>query len=102
MEKAVIISFEFDYLKELRELAPDIEMMYLVGKPTKDAVDMCVENGNTGLDFNGKNLLLGVSALQYAKEKGLKIGAWTVDNTISADILTAAGVDLITTNRILP
>lgn len=101
-EKAVIISFEFDYLKELRELSPDIEMMYLVAKPTKEAVDMCVENGNTGLNFYGLNLLNGGKALKYAKEKGLKIAAWTVDNTILADILTAAGVELITTNRILP
>lgn len=102
IEKAVIISFEFDYLKELRGLSPDIEMMYLVGKPTKEAVDMCVENGNTGLNFYGLNLLPGAKALKYAKEKGLKIAAWTVDNTILADILTAAGIELITTNRILP
>ncbi|MCH5190647.1 MAG: hypothetical protein J1F23_00640 [Oscillospiraceae bacterium] len=102
IEKAVIISFELDYLKELRELSPDIEMMYLVGKPTKEAVDMCIENGIDGLDFYGLNVIPGAKAVKYAKEKGLKLAAWTIDNTVLADILTAAGVELITTNRILP
>ncbi len=101
-EKAVIISFDFDYLKEVRKLDADIKMMYLVNEVTKDTVDMCVENGNIGIDFGKKKMLSGIGAVKYAKEMGLEIGAWTVDDTITADFLAAIGVNIITTNRIIP
>lgn len=102
IEKAVVISFGFDYLTELQKVNSEIELMYLAKKPDKKIVDMCVENGNMGIDFKFENYILCIGALNYAKEKGLRLGAWTVDDTISSDIMRAAGVELITTNRILP
>ncbi|MGN0468386.1 MAG: glycerophosphodiester phosphodiesterase [Acutalibacteraceae bacterium] len=102
LDKAIVISFNFDYLKALREIDSSIEMMYLVKKFDKATVDMCAENGNIGIDFKCQDYIFSISAFNYAKEKGLKLGAWTVDNTIYSDVMRAAGVDLITTNRIIP
>lgn len=102
IKKAVVISFSFDYLLELQKVNSEIELMYLAKRPDKKIVDMCVENGNIGIDFKFENYILCIGALNYAKDKGLHLGAWTVDDTISSDIMRAAGVELITTNRILP
>ena len=100
--KAVLISFNFDYLLEMRKIDKDIEMMYLVKIFNKETVDKCKENGNIGIDFKYQDTIFNISSLKYAKKQGLKIGAWTVDNTIYADIMRLAGAQLITTNRIIP
>lgn len=102
LEKAIIISFNFDYLLEMRRIDKDIEMMYLVKIFNKETVDKCKENGNIGIDYKYQDTIFNLSSLKYAKQQGLKIGAWTVDNTIYSDIMCWAGNDLITTNRILP
>ncbi|MGN1443802.1 MAG: glycerophosphodiester phosphodiesterase [Acutalibacteraceae bacterium] len=101
-QKAVIISFEKEYLETLRPLLPDTEMMLLVHTPTKESIDFCLKNGNTGIDYNYKNLYKSISALRYAKENGVKIGAWTIDNPLYADFAVRFGAELITTNKILP
>ena len=102
LDKVVIISFNFDYLTQLQTLNPNLNMMYLIKNPTKETVDMCVENGNMGIDFYGPNLIKCSGAIKYAKQKELQIGAWTIDDTLTMDVLRMAGVDLITTNRIIP
>ena len=101
-KKAVIISFEAEYLEKLRSLLPDTEMMLLVHTPTKENIDFCLKNGNTGIDYNHKDLYKSLGALRYAKENGVKIGAWTVDNPLYADFAVRFGAELITTNKILP
>lgn len=101
-KKAVIISFEKEYLEKLRPLLPETEMMFLVHAPTKENIDFCLKNGNTGIDYNHKDLYKSISALRYAKENGVKIGAWTVDNPLYADFAVHFGAELITTNKILP
>ncbi|MBQ8029201.1 MAG: hypothetical protein IJ262_07320 [Clostridia bacterium] len=101
-EKCVVISFNFDYLLEVQKYSPETELMYLISKPTMEAVDRCAENGKIGFDFNYKKAYMRPGVIKYAKEKGLKLGAWTVDNTIDCDLMRAFGVEIITTNRILP
>ncbi len=101
-KRAVIISFEKEYLEEYRKLDKEIKMFYLSSKPSKEDVDWCVENGNTGLNFNHHNFYKCLGALKYAKEKGLTLAAWTVDSTILCDIMVLLGVEIITTNKILP
>lgn len=102
LDRAVLISFNFDYLKEAQKYCGTMKMMYLLHSVTKEDVDLCAENGNIGIDFNYKKYFSSKKAIAYAKEKGLALGAWTVDNTIASDRMVAAGVTLITTNRIIP
>lgn len=101
-DKAVLISFEFDYLLEARKYSDSVKLMYLLKLVTKKDVDKCIENGNIGIDFDYVYYPLSASAIKYAKDNGLTLGAWTVDNTSVMDILVFSGVKYITTNKILP
>ena len=100
-DDAAIISFYKDYLEEYRKLDSEIEMLYLAVAPTKEEIDWCAEN-NFGINFNCYCLYKSFPAVMYAKEKGITMGAWTVDIPIIADVMALLGVDYLTTNKIIP
>lgn len=100
-EKAVIISFTGEYLEAYRELDKDVQMYLLSNEFTKEDVDWCIEN-NFGINFNHKLLYKNVGAVLYAEKQGVKLAAWTVDNTVYKDVMVLFGVDVITTNKIKP
>ncbi len=100
-DKAVIISFTKEYLEKYRELDRNAEIMLLKGTPEKEDVEWCVEY-SAGLDFGYYNVYKCSDALSYAREKGVKLGVWTVDNTAYMDVMVMLGAELITTNKILP
>ena len=100
-DKAVIISFEKEYMEEYRKLESEIEMLYLSTIPTKADIDWCIEN-NSGINFNCWCLYRSFFAIRYAKKNNVKIGAWTVDNPVFADVMVLMGAEYITTNKILP
>lgn len=100
-EKAVIISFTKEYLTAYRELDKDVQMYLLSNEFTKEDVDWCIEN-NFGINFNHKLLYKNVGAVLYAEKQGVKLAAWTVDNTVYKDVMVLFGVDVITTNKIKP
>lgn len=97
---AVIISFDMEALLGIRELNQDIKLMYLTNKLTKEDVDICLENGNIGVDINFGNILKMKDTLKYAQENGLKAGAWTVDFPIICDFINLFDIEYVTTNRI--
>ena len=76
-------------------------MLYLANEPTKEDIDWCVEN-SFGINYNHLCLHKCFGAIRYAKEKGITIAAWTVDNNFFADIMVLFGAEYITTNKILP
>ena len=100
-DKAVIISFEKEYMEEYRKLDSEIEMLYLSKAPTKEEIDWCAEH-NFGINFNQWLLFKSFGAIMYAKRKDMTIAAWTVNNTIFADVMVLVGAEYITTNKILP
>ena len=100
-EKAVIISFTREYLEEYRKLDGETDMMLLSHSPSKEDVEWCLDY-SAGLNFNHKNLYKCFSAVGYAKEKGVKIAAWTVDNTVYKDVMVLFGAQVITSNKIVP
>ena len=100
-EKAVIISFDEEYLEKYRELDTEIEMLLLSSSVEKEDIDWCIEH-NAGINYFYGYLYKNVSALKYAREKGVKIGVWTVDNTVYEDIAVLFGAEIITTNKLLP
>lgn len=98
-DRAVIISYNIDYLETLRALDPDIRMMYLSKELTLEEADRCAALG-LGADVFFVNFAKMSGALKYAQSLGLEIGAWTVDFPIVADFMHLQGIDIITTNRI--
>ena len=90
-----------EVIEEYRKLDSDIEIHYLANEPTKEDIDWCIEN-DFGINFNMWLLYKSFSAIRYAKANDVTIAAWTVDNTIFADIMVLFGAEYITTNKILP
>ena len=100
-DRAVIISFEKEYIEEYRKLDSDVEILYLANYFTKEDVDWCIGN-NCGINFNCWLLYKSIGAIRYAEKNGLKIAAWTVNNTLIGDVMVLFGAEYITTNKIMP
>ena len=98
---AKIISFTKEYLEAYRSLDSEAEILFLSSNPTKQDIDWCIENG-FGINFNFWNYHKCISAIRYARQNDVTIAAWTVDNTIFADVMVLIGAEYITTNKILP
>ncbi len=101
-DRAVIISFDMDALLSVRSLDKDISLMYVTNNLTKEDVDICINNGNIGVDINGGLIFKMADAVKYAQENGLECAAWTIDIPLLADILNFYGIKNMTTNRIMP
>ncbi len=100
-EDAVFISFEREYLEKYRELDGDAQMLLLSSTVTDDDIEWCITHG-AGINFFYGNFYKSAPALKTAREKGIKIGVWTVDNTVFEDIMVLFGAEIITTNKLLP
>lgn len=97
----VLISFERSYLETYRELDSEIEMLLLATEPSTQDVQWCIDH-KAGLNFHFANLARCLSAISMAKTNGIKLAAWTVDNPVYEDVMVLFGIEIITTNKLLP
>jgi len=106
VERATILSFDFPTLIRIGELEPRVPTCALVGKeylerfgtlgPAAAAADIAA----LGVDSAGvRESLLGPELYAALRDRGLGIGAWTVDSPARMRRLAAMGVDFITSNR---
>ena len=100
-DKSEIISFTREYLEQYRKLDKEAEMMLLTSVISVDDINWCIENGVDTVNFNYKNLAKSFSGYRLAREKGLRLAAWTVDNTVYKDVMVLFGVEAITTNKLI-
>lgn len=100
-ERAEIISFTREYLEAYRELDPDSEMQLLTSIITEDAVNWCIENKVDTVSFHYFDFIKGIKGYRLAREKGLRLAAWTVDNTVYKDVMVLFGIEAITTNKLI-
>ena len=99
-DTAIIIDFNSDRVSAMRALDADIEIWFLMNKITDEIMEFVKEN-NTGIGFNF-GIPQNYFYINQAKAEGITLGSWTVDIPFIVDVLNAAGVDYITTNKILP
>lgn len=99
--KLSIISFNREYLQQYRKLDPKVSMMLLVSVISEDDVNWCVENDVDTVNFYYFDFYKSIDGWRLAKQKGLKFGAWTVDNTVYKDVMVLLGADIITTNKLI-
>lgn len=97
----MFISFHLDNLKQIRKLS-DAPVWYLV----KEIDDESIENalnlgGRCGIDFDYKNEANTDEAIKRCIDKGLEMGAWTVNDEESMKRLSDLGVKNITTDCIV-
>lgn len=100
-EKAKIISFDKEYLEKYRKIDREANLMLLINVVTPEDVEWCLENKVDTINFLYINLAKSLKGVQAAKEAGLSLAAWTVDNTVYKDVMVLVGVDTITTNKLI-
>ena len=102
-DKVVYISFHLDNLKKLRELSEDSTLYYLVHTIDEQAINDALSlRGKCGIDFNGNREANTKEIIQQCFDKGLLMGAWTIDTPEALNRMLDCGVTLITTNAIRP
>jgi len=97
LDSVIFISFELDNCTDLRKLAPNNRIQWLIGNKavTEEIITTLVEN-SLDLDIHYKALTPQTVALLHAK--GIAVNCWTCDDKETAEHLVAMGVDFITTN----
>lgn len=100
--ECIYISFEEKDLVELRKLC-DNYMFYLCQEIDDEAIEIAEKIGNCGIDFNANKKVNFENDAEFIKkiqEKGMKIGAWTIDNPDIMKQCLDLGINYITTNAI--
>lgn len=98
-ENAIIISFNSEMIKLIRDLDKNIELWYLVEKITDENINECKVN-NYKLAFNHKKNKEEI--IKKAISQEIVLCAWTVDDLSTLEKLYNLGVKNITTNAITP
>lgn len=100
-DRAEIISFERGYLEAYRKLDSDVQMQLLTKLITADDVNWCIENDVDTVSFLYISFIKSIKGYKLAREKGLRLAAWTVDNTVYKDVMVLIGAESITTNKLI-
>lgn len=96
VNKCVVTSQDINFLKEVNELYPDIEIGYLVSIGLGNYLDIeFVDFYSINYNFVTKSLV------QKLHSKGQKVHVWTVNSTSDVERLTEFGVDNIISDRAL-
>lgn len=89
------ISFSLDAAKEIVRFAPGVPVYYLNGElAPKEAKQL----GFSGIDYHFKTMLKNPQWFKEAKELGLKVNVWTIDDVAVAKEMISLGADFITTD----
>lgn len=92
----VYISFDYDMLKRLIVLDPNVRTQYLKGDV---APNQLKADGMTGLDYHYSVFKKQPEWIDEAKRNDLVLNAWTVDKEADMKWLLEKGFDQITTNE---
>lgn len=92
----VYISFDYNMLKKLIDLNPNVRTQYLRGDVVPDQLKT---DGITGLDYNYSVFKKKPEWIEEAKRNHLVLNAWTVDKEADMKWLLDMGFDQITTNE---
>ena len=98
-EQVIFISFDWKTIVETQKEFPGNKCYWLSSSKSglNKKMEQAVENGLAGLNL--KHSIIDQEIIEMAKEKGLEILTWTVDEPEEAKRLTELGVTGITTNR---
>ncbi len=98
-DKAVFISFNLENLKKMRALS-DAPLYYLVNDIDDEAINDALSlGGKCGIDFKGSTEEENLGEMiDKCVEKGLLLGAWTIDDPEIYKKLVNLNVTLITTD----
>lgn len=90
------ISFDYDILKKVIEVAPGAPTQYLNGDVPPEQLKA---DGISGADYHFSVFQKHPEWIKSAKEKGIALNAWTVNEEKDMRWLLDSGFDYITTNE---
>lgn len=96
-DSAIIISFDYEQLKVIRELDKDIELWFLMGTITPEYIELAKDlGGNVWLspDFEDNTQ----ETIQLAIDAGIPMSFWTVNDLDDARMLYDMGIRYIETD----
>ena len=95
-KRIVYISFSKDILSWIKEKQPKSTVLYLESDLTINAI---VQNKFDGINLHYTSFKMNSQLSATAKNAGLKIGSWTVNELSDLALLQEQGVEWITTNQ---
>ena len=95
-EQVEYISFSMNICKELIRRAPAAQVAYLRGEVSPADLKVL---GFTGLDYHYKVFEKNPTWIQEAKNAGLTVNVWTVDDPAVMQSMIEQNVDFITTDK---
>lgn len=99
-DTVVYISFHLENLKVMRKLT-DAPLYYLASVIDDQAIEDALSiGGKCGIDFDGRKKENTQEIVKECQDKGLLMGAWTIDKAEDLNRMLDWGVTLITTNAI--
>lgn len=100
-DNAIIIDYNVNNLKAIRQLCPNLQMMILCKFVSRKVIAQAEEIGNCGIDVM-HTLLMRNKALADIEKKGLLLNCWTVDRIGTLKKAHKLGAAFVTTNCVKP
>ena len=94
--RAILQSFDFRTLHEMKKLAPEIKLAALYSGPAKSFVEITKEAGADMI--SPEHHLVTAEQVRESHAAGFPVVPWTADTPADWDRLVAAGVDAIITD----
>ncbi|MEX2284897.1 MAG: glycerophosphodiester phosphodiesterase family protein [Gemmatimonadota bacterium] len=101
-ERSVVMSFDWLQLDEVRKQNPGITIAFLADQEDGylDALERARAAGNALVDCNYKLLLANPDLARLARQIGVELVVYTVNDTTAAAALVKQGVRRLTTNEV--
>lgn len=96
-ENSMIISFNIEQLRVLRNLDKEIELWYLTEEVTDSIINDFQDIGDNAI-LAIKSSEVSDESIKYAQNKGITLAAWTVNKTEELERLYNLGIRYITTD----
>lgn len=95
LDCCLIISFDKSILEAIRMENEKVEIAYLSNTMTSADITYCSEKR---FHINVEHTAITKALIEEAHKKDVLVGAWTIDDKTTIDILISNGIDFITTN----
>ena len=95
LENVTFISFVYSNIVKIRKFLPTQSVQFLFSKFDDEIIETLIVN-RIDIDVHYKALTKEIIGLLH--QNGLKVNCWTVDDKEAAEMLSAWGVDYITSN----
>ena len=95
LDCCLIISFDKSILEAIRMENEKVEIAYLSNTMTSADITYCSEKR---FHINVEHAAITKALIEEAHKKDVLVGAWTIDDKTTIDILISNGIDFITAN----